>query len=161
MDVPKMRPTFEIGLPIAPDDAVNQMRAQLRDEFRECTTSAGRCVDLFVSDEERHFWSPHLSVQVEEEESGSRLYARFGPHPEVWTMFVFLYSAVGFAALLGVGWGYAQWISGRPPWALLVVPGAAAVAALLYLGSRVGQRLGRDQMSALRTRLEWLIAGMA
>lgn len=160
MDVPKMRPTFEIGLPIKPDDAVAQMRAQLRDEFRACTTSAGRCVDLFVPDAERHYWSPHLSVQIEEAESGSRLHARFGPHPDVWTMFVFLYALVGFAALIGVGWAYAQWLSERAPWALLTLPAAALAAALLYLASRVGQRLGSDQMRALRTRLEGLIAGM-
>ncbi len=155
-----MRPTFEIGLPISADDAIASMKSQLRDEFRGCTMAAGRCVDLYVNENDRHFWSPHLSIQVEESNRGSRLHARFGPHPEVWTLFVFFYAAVGFAALIGAGWGYAQWISGDSPRALFIVPGAAIAAGLLYGASRFGQRLGRDQMSELRTRLEWLIAGM-
>ncbi len=155
-----MRPTFEIGLGLDADDAIEKMRGRLRGEFRECTMSAGRCIDLFVNAEERHFWSPHLSVQIEEAEGGSRLYARFGPHPEVWTLFVFFYAASAFAALIGAGWGYAQWLSGDAPWALLVVPGAGLVTVLLYAASRFGQKLGRDQMSQLRARLEWLISGM-
>lgn len=156
-----MRPTFEIGLPFPAEEAVGKMRDQLRDEFRQCTMSSGRCVELLVSDSERHFWSPHLSVQVEDAEMGSRLHARFGPRPEVWTLFVFLYAVVGFAGLVGAGWAYAQWITGQTPWALLTIPGAAIAGVLLYMASRFGQRLGRDQMSQLRTRLEWLISGMA
>lgn len=75
-------------------------------------------------------------------------------------MFVFAYAVVGFAALVGLGWAFAQWVSGDTPWALLTVPAALVSAAGLYGASRFGQRLGRDQMSQLRTRLEWLIAGM-
>ena len=160
MRISEMRPTFDVALPLPAEDAIDQMHKQLREEFRGCTQAAGRCVDLYVPEAERHFWSPHLSVQVEEAETGSRLHGRFGPHPEVWTLFVFLYAIVGVLVLVGAGLGYSQWLLGRALWGFLLIPAAGLLAVALYVASRLGQKLGRAQMSDLRTRLEWLIAGM-
>ena len=136
------------------------MRRRLGDDFRECTMSAGRCMDLFVEDQDRTFWSPHLSVQVEDAEEGSRLHGRYAPHPEVWTLFVFLYAAFGFAALIGLGWGFSQVVLERAPWGLLLTPVALLGMGALYLGARWGQRRTRDQMIVLRDRLDGLLPGL-
>ena len=136
------------------------MRRRLGDDFRECTMSAGRCMDLFVEDEARTFWSPHLSVQVEDDAQGSRLHGRYAPHPEVWTLFVFLYAASAFAALIGMGWGFSQMVLGRAPWGFLLTPGALLGMLALYLGARWGQRRTRGQMVLLRDRLDHLLPGL-
>ena len=34
---------------------------------------------------------------------------RFAPHPNVWTFYLFVAFGLGFALLVGLTWGYAQW----------------------------------------------------
>lgn len=157
MDVPSIRPTFDLKLAAPPDLAMGTIRKRMGPEFQECTMAAGRCVDLFVAPEERVFWSPHLSVQLEGEGDGSRLHGRYAPHPEVWTLFVFLYAAFGFLALVGLGWGLAQNILGQSMWGLLLTPASLLAIGALVLGARYGQRRTRSQMVALRDRLDALV----
>jgi hypothetical protein len=129
-------------------------------DYHECTQSKGRCAYFFVDEEERRLWSPHLSVQVEARKEGSLLRGRFGPHPEVWTLFLFLYAGVGFLATVGLMLGFVQWQSGMDPWGLwgawIGVPGLA----VLYGISATGQRLSAHQMEELRRRIDALVAGL-
>jgi len=113
----RIRPSFSIPLTPGPDDAMEVLRERLRGgNYEECTRSRGRCAYFFVDEEERKMWSPHLSVQVEPSSTGSVLKGRFGPHPEMWTLFLFLYTAVGFLAIIGLMLGFIQWQSGMSPW---------------------------------------------
>lgn len=155
MTAPKLRPSFTIDLAASPDEAIRRIRAGLRaNGLSDCSMSAGRCAELFVERSRRRFWSPYLSIQLEEKDEGSLLRGRFAPHPEVWTLFAFLYAAVGFGILVGAGWGYAQWVLGRSPWGLLLIPAGALLIAALHGASVVGQRLGAEQMDELGSRLK-------
>jgi hypothetical protein len=75
----------------------------------------------------------------------------------VWTLYLFLAFALGFALLVGTTWGYAQWATDRPPWALASVPIIIVLGLFLYLASQVGQKLGGEQMDHLRSALDELI----
>ena len=59
-----------------------------------------------------------------------------------------------FALLVGLSWGYAQWVMERPPWAFLSLPAAAILGGGLYAASVLGQRLGAEQMVQLRSAFE-------
>ena len=110
--------------------------------------------ELFVCDEQAHFWSPWLSVSVEETESGgSLLRGRFGPRPHVWTGFMFGYFSFGTATVFGGIWGLSQWSLGMSPSLLWSVPAGLAACAFIYVSSLVGQRLGAGQMRELRETL--------
>jgi len=85
------------------------------------------------------------------------LRGRFAPHPNVWTFYLFLSFALGFALLVGTTWGYAQWATETTPWALIVVPLVIVLGGALYVASQIGQRLGAEQMIQLRAALEELI----
>ncbi|MEZ4416598.1 MAG: hypothetical protein R3E10_12695 [Gemmatimonadota bacterium] len=157
----RLRPTFEITLPLPADIAVERMRVRLNEvDLPHCSAAAGRCIDLRVEEEVRKVWSPHLSIQLEDAPKGSTLYGRYAPHPEVWTFFMFLYFAAAFAVLLGGSWGYAQWVSGEPALALWAVPAGLLVIVAIHLAGAVGRRLGMEQMYTLRDRLERLLADL-
>jgi len=112
-----------------------------------------------VPPDERRIWSPHLSVTAEDDpQAGTLLRGRFGPHPHLWTFYMFLAFGLGFALLVGLSWGYAQWAMEVTPWALLSVPTAVVLGGLLYLAGLIGQRLGAEQITTLRAGLEELIA---
>ena len=161
MDRPRIRPTFFIRLAPDADAAMDTLRERLKDtEYEGCSRSKGRCADFYVEEDERRLWSPCLSVQVESREKGSLLRGRFGPHPELWTLFLFLYAGVGFLAVMGLMLGFVQWQSGMEPWGFwgpaIGLPGLG----VLYGVSVTGQRLSAHQMHWLKGRIDGLVEGL-
>ncbi|MCK5375698.1 MAG: hypothetical protein KAJ97_01370 [Acidobacteria bacterium] len=156
MTTPKIRPRFTIEVDADPDVLMDRLRENLK-QCPCCTgVSVGRHAELFVPGHEQRVWSPWLSVTTEEGGDGAVLKGRFAPHPSVWTLYLFLTFALGFALLVGISWGYAQWVMEQTPWALLSLPGAIILGGLLFLASVLGQRLGAEQMVQLRAALEEL-----
>jgi hypothetical protein len=135
---------------------------KLRTKLPECPNctgvSVGRHAELFVPEDQQRVWSPWLSVTAEEASSGgARVRGRFAPHPHVWTLYMFLSFALGFALLVGITWGYAQWAMGQTPWALVSLPLGIVLGGALYLVSLTGQRLGHDQIEHLESALVELL----
>jgi hypothetical protein len=138
---------------------MQRLRARLSDR-PDCTgASVGRHAELFVPESQRRLWSPWLSVTAEDGDGGgSVVRGRFGPHPAVWTLYMFCAFGLGFGLLVGTTWGYAQWVMGVTPRALYSVPVIVALAVALYGISLVGQSFGARQMEDLRRAFEALIA---
>ncbi|UCD25877.1 MAG: hypothetical protein JSW51_08045 [Gemmatimonadota bacterium] len=151
-----MRPTFSVELPLSADEAIERIRAEIASSQLN-TMSAGRCAEFRVAESERRFWSPYLSVQVQDTPEGSLLRGRFSPRPEIWTMFMFVYFVMTFAIFFGAAFGYVQWAMGDSPWGLLAVPGGILVIVLLHAASLVGQRLSSDQTVELREALDLVL----
>lgn len=110
---------------------------------------SGNHVELLIDMAERHFWSPWLSVDLLPDPDGTRVKCRYGPHPSLWTAIASLYAVLAFVALAGAVFGGTQALLGHGPVGLVAVPIAALLAAALYVGSQIGQRLGADQMQIL------------
>jgi hypothetical protein len=158
MTTPHIRPSFEIVVDLDPITLMEQLRRRLP----RCTGCVGMSVgphaELFVPENERRVWSPWLSVTARDSDRGTVVRGRFAPHPNIWTLYLFLAFGLSFALLVGLTWGYAQWAMETTPWALVSAP-LVALAALALLGiSLIGQRLGTSQMVQLRTALHELIA---
>ena len=161
MERPVIRPAFSISLAPGADEAMAVLRERLQGSpYKECSRSKGRCADFFVEEGERRLWSPYLSVQVEPRGAGSFLRGRFGPHPELWTFFMFLYGALGFLAVMGLMAGFVQWQSAMVPWGFWGLGAGIPGLAILYAVSYTGQRLSAHQMGALRQRIEELTVGL-
>lgn len=152
MTSPQLRPTFRVPLGFPRDVAVERIRSRLqkREELQGRWQGTGRWAEIHVPPEERKFWSPYLSMSVDDSGDTSELVGRFAPHPEVWTFFMFVYFGVAFLTVLGGIFGYVQWVSGEPAWGLWAVWIGLPVVGLLHAASAAGQRLGRDQMRDLQ-----------
>jgi hypothetical protein len=150
-----MRPTFAVQLPLPAEESIGRIRSQIAgSDSRVRTLSAGKCADFFIDEAERRFWSPYLSVQVQDSEGGSLLRGRFSPRPEIWTFVMFVYFLMAFVILFGISFGYVQWAIGESPWGFLAAPVGVLVIVLLHAASLVGQRLSTDQTEQLRARLD-------
>lgn len=155
VSVHNLRPTFRLTLPLPPEEVLRRVREGLADPAGDCQGSMGsHGFELHVDDAHRHFWSPWLTVEVRPDPAGALLYCRFSPQPQVWTLFVAMYSAVGFAALCCLVYASAQWTLDTPPTALWGVPIALLAAGGLYAAAFVGQGLGGAQMYVLRRFLD-------
>ena len=151
-----MRPAFSVKLPLTADEAIDRIRTEIEASNLN-TMSAGRCAEFRVPESERRFWSPYLSVQLQDTVDGSVLRGRFSPRPEIWTMFIFVYFLMTFAIFFGAAFGYVQWSMGDSPWGFLAVPIGVIVIALLHTASLIGQRLSSDQTVQLREELDLLV----
>ena len=151
-----MRPTFSVKLPLSADEAIDRIRTEV-DASNLNTMSAGRCAEFRVPESERRFWSPYLSVQLQDTADGSVLRGRFSPRPEIWTMFMFVYFVMTFAIFFGAAFGYVQWTLAYSPWGFLAVPIGILVIVLLHVASLVGQRLSSDQTVQLHEQLDLVL----
>lgn len=151
-----MRPRFRMELPF--DRAELQRRFGANLACKGCPAEAvftDNHVDVRIRGDLQHFWSPHLSLEVDDGEEGNAvLHGLFGPNAGVWTMFMAAYCALAFIAFMGAMFGWSQLAIGASPTGLLVIPAAAILALVPYAGSLYGQRLAADQMEMLRCFLE-------
>lgn len=154
-----MRPRFRVSVKGDAEAARRRVQRAVEADDSIRGGRVGQRLELTVPDEERHYWSPHLSVVIEDGGDGDAVAeGRFGPHPHVWTMFIALYAHVAFLAIGGAMYGASQWILRQDLWALWGVPIAAGLAVLVYLSAFYGQGLGRDQMYRLRSFVEDALA---
>jgi hypothetical protein len=151
----KMQPTIAVAIPISADQAMIEIRRAIEStSLHSHAQSAGRCVEFKIADQDQRFWSPHLSVQVSDADSGSRLFGRFSPRPEIWTMFMAIYFVAAIGGFGSVIYAYAQWALGTTPWALLGLPIGFVIILGLHIASVIGQNLSSDQMTLLRSQLD-------
>lgn len=151
----QLQPTFTIDVPLDKDRAIERLRSAISSkEFQGLAESAGTVFDFKIEPGEQRFWSPHLSAQFSPSDTGTQLFARFSPRPEIWTMFIALYFVIMILMSLAALIGYVQWSLGYAPWSLTAIPIGAILIVCLHTGSLVGQRLSADQMELLRSRLD-------
>jgi hypothetical protein len=142
----RMRPVFRWTTEGPPEEFVNRME-QVASFDPAVQIQRGRLhAMLSIPDEARHTWSPTLDVRVTEDPSGTYIFARVAPAPEVWTLFIFGYAATSAVALFGSVLGYSQWLLGDPAWGLAAIPAWFIICGALYAGSFVGRRLGSHQI---------------
>lgn len=157
MTAPTVRPTFEFEVGLDPSIVMENLRRRLPESPRCTGMSVGLHAELFVPESERRVWSPWLSVTARETGQGTIVRGRFAPHPSIWTLYLFLAFGLGFALLVGLTWGYAQWAMESTPWALWSAVLIVTLASGLYGISLIGQRLGASQMMQLRIALDELV----
>lgn len=146
-----MRPRFELQLPVAADEWLGELKSELQTEAAPCRGAVFRChANLWMDDAQKTFWSPYLNIDIDEHPDGIAVRGRFSPHPNVWMLFMGIYALLGIACLAGLIYGFVQFSLGRPPWALIGAPIAAAVFGFVYGATLIGQGLGAEQMYTLR-----------
>lgn len=154
MQPPRMRPLLRARVALPRPELVRRIEAALDAPGAACAgrTSARHAV-LLVPEADRHFWSPTLDLELVDEGHGVRLWGRFGPHPDVWVLFLGLYAVSAFSVIAGLVLGGSQALLEQEPWGLLIALGSLSFGLLVYAASFFGQRVGHAQMIILETFL--------
>lgn len=107
-------------------------------------------IKIRIATKDNHYWSPELSLMLEDHEKGTLIRGLYSPKSSVWTMFAFAYGTI---ALLLVGlliWGGVVWQMNNDPSLLTMgVPVLLGIGLLVYLIAQFGQKIGAEQMFAL------------
>ncbi len=156
---PRPRPRFELFRPEAPEVLLTRVKRALAADRSVCgLVLPPRRIELRVPDADRRLWSPQLTVDVTPTDEGSRIWARFGPDPHVWTFYIALHAISVFGAFVCLAFGISQWVAGGSPWVLYLTPLSVVLSGLVHGAAYVGQGLGSQQMYKVRVFLEEAIA---
>ncbi len=101
----------------------------------------------------QHYWSPQLDLEIEETPMGSLIKGRFGPRPSVWLMFIFFYCILAFISLMIMIMGFSQMNLGMSAHILWGLHITGVTFLFLFFTAKAGQKLGHDEMRALKAFL--------
>lgn len=150
----RIRPRFKQEVLLTQEEIKQKIKTHLQANPENWL---GKIVDnhviLKVPPAKQHYWSPQLTLELEQHEKSTIIRGLFGPKPGVWTMFVFFYSAIGFLTLMGLIFGLSQMMLKMNPYGLWSVPIGGFLLIGLFVMSKIGQRLSHDQMHQLNTLL--------
>lgn len=151
----QVRPRFKIETSYSADQVVDKINKALEKPNIFCQGQVhARYATIYISPGDQHYWSPQLSLSIEETEDGSIVRGLYGPRPVVWTMFIFFYSIIGVAILFIGVMGLSYLAIGKPATILWLVPIFLMIFLTLFLVAYFGQKLGQRQMLILHRFIE-------
>lgn len=155
--ITSIRPRFKLELKESPEELSKKIKTALEQTGAPCLGKVKpNYAALYPRTEDQHYWSPQMSLSFldSEEGEGCTLYGLIGPRPTIWTMFVFFYSAVGFAAFIIAMIGLTNMTLEKPNTILWTLPALGLVFFSIYLVAYFGKKKGHDQMHMLHEFVE-------
>jgi hypothetical protein len=142
----RIRPRFNQIIKEPQEKIEARLKSKLKDPDIDCV---GRVIPGFIvikiPRSDRHYWSPQLSLSLEEHEDGTLVRGLYGPNPTVWAMFTFGYSALGLIALFISIIGFSKVSLGLEAPVLWALPILGGLAVILYFVAQTGQKIGVEQ----------------
>lgn len=149
------RPRYKFFVPQAPEaiQGAISIKAKDRNPDRIIVRKTRDHMVLDIPNEDRHFWSPHMDLNVERDQELNATLVRclIGPSPTVWTMFMFFYGLFGFIGFVGLMLGMSQWTLSTEMWGFWFVPVSFLGMGLMYYVSNKGKELSRTEMIRLKS----------
>lgn len=146
----QLRPRFRAQTALSLAELTGKLRTELE---RQDALFDGKVLKEFavlrILAKDQHYWSPELSLQLEQLEDRTLVRGLFGPRPAVWTMFAGFYTFTIFLSLIALLYGLSQWSLNMEPYGLWLLPVPLVLLVSAYATALVGQRLGHEQMQEL------------
>ncbi len=161
---PRMRPRFELRVPLSPPKVLDRLNECLARPDSPCVGArAGNHLHLKIRKADRRIWSPHLNLEItpqpETDRKASVIHGHFGPRADIWTLIVALYAILGFVGVVGLIFGLSQWMLKMPLTAFWVSGAALVLGGIVYALALTGQILSQGQMNQLLTYVQGTLEG--
>ena len=154
----ELRPRFILQSADSKEIIKSKVKNYLKSEDSDLQGSiSDNHIFLNIPEDRQHYWSPYLSIEFSDDSPLTKLKGLFGPSPAVWTMFMFFYSGIAFIGMIGLFYGLSQWTLNMKPFGLWLVPIAVGLEIMLYLISRMGQKLAKEQMQEMLVFIQDII----
>jgi len=150
----EFRPRFKFQTPLSIEELTRRITERIETNNPEglLLKKVQDHLVLDMSVEQRHYWSPHMDVNLEVDPDNGLTTVRcmIGPSSTVWTMFMFFYGFFGFAAFVALTLGMSQWTLQKQMWGFWILPVALLGIAAMYFVSYEGKKLAHDEMRTLK-----------
>ncbi len=111
-------------------------------------------IRIRIAEKDRHFWSPQLSLNLEETGLGTEIRGLYGPKPDIWLGYMFTYFFLGFVTMVVSIVGLSRYNLGMSSYVLWVIPFILGGVFVLWATSRAGQRLGKDETNLIHSLIQ-------
>ena len=143
----RIRPRFKHHAVASPEEVKAKLQRALDEDG---SPLVGRIMNSYIvlriPMETRHFWSPQLSISVEEhEEGGSIVRGLYGPHPSIWAFFTYGYGAIGIITLFVLVIGGGNLALGKSGLILWALPVLLIMVLLIWFIAQTGQKIGVEE----------------
>lgn len=145
-----VRPRFKKQCACIPAHVEERIQQRLQTPDSPCV---GHFVEGYIvlkmPADQRHFWSPQLSVSFEEEDGRTIIRGLYGPDPAIWAFFFYGRAIVGIIAMMVLVAGLSEWWLHNDLTYFLLLPLCLLAAAGLWAVARFGRRIGEPQTLVL------------
>ncbi|RKQ50816.1 hypothetical protein BXY85_1835 [Roseivirga pacifica] len=141
-----IRPRFKETLHLTVAEYCEQLKQALdtTEEFSGMVSENYANIKIPLA--ERHFWSPQLTLSIDDEKERVTIRGLYEPKPSVWAAFFMGYAAIGVLILFVGVYGLSQILLDKTAPILWAIPVLAGLALVLYLVAQAGQKIGAEQM---------------
>ena len=155
VEIFEVRPRFKKMLSQSAREITNGARQSLQNNQEHIIGKVDETfIVLQVPVEDRKFWTPQLQISLEETEEGTIARGLYGPRPDIWLLYMFLYALGGFITMIITIIGLSQYSLGLSAYILWLVPFLLGGIFVLWFTSRTGQRLGQGQKLQIQQFVE-------
>ena len=149
-----LKPRFRMELDNkSVDEILQSFKNNLaKDSCKYCSKISGNHIFLDIPEDENHFWSPQLQVEIVKDKTNNKTIVKgiLGPKPQIWTMFMFFHFVIAVLFVVFFVWFYTNWSLDKDykfqQIMLLVLP---LLSVLLYFFGQSGKRFAYNQMVEL------------
>jgi len=146
----QVRPRFVADIALKPSDFVKNFKDAIALPNAPCRGEVSeQYATLYFPKNKQKYWTPILTLTINETETGSHIRGMYSPQPSIWTMFVFFYIVIGTLGMFALIIGGAQTTVGKNPWALWLSIPLLMILGSLFLVAQYGKKKSRPQMSVI------------
>lgn len=109
---------------------------------------------VFMPENERKLWTPHIAITFEDREPGCIIRANIGPSSKIWLPFMFVYMFLAVAILFVLIYGFTQVSLNQQATILYSLIPMGAIVAGMYLMSYLGQQKSASCLIIFRRILQ-------
>lgn len=137
------------------DDSKSAVKSKFTSSFSKTNHSfRTKIIDdhmiIDVAEDQDHFWSPQLQLELESVDNQTILKGLFGPKPQLWTLFMFIHFAIALAFAIFLVLAYTKYnLNQDYQFSLILCLTMPVLWILFYLFGQFGKKKGYDQMLAL------------
>lgn len=150
-----LKPRFKFEVGQNKEETLIILENKLKDESCEFRSKiADFHVVIDVPEEEEHYWSPQMHVEIIDENDQTIVKGLLSPKPKVWTFFIFLHFIVAIAFFVFLVMFYTQYILKQDfKFSMIMCITMPIAWMVLYLIGQFGKKLGYEQMVELHDLL--------
>lgn len=144
----EIRPRFSLKIGCNPEHALESIGKAIDKD----PTISGECANSYafvrIPKKDQHYWSPEMSVRIEEEEFSKNIevHCLIGPKQSVWALWAFVYTTFAVLGLFGGIYGWVLYRQGDGAGWLWSIPISLLLIGTAFIAAKFGQKKGRDQM---------------
>ena len=153
----KIRPRVKVEIKKPCEEVCELFKETLNSTQNIIGTVANKFIILKVPIEQRHFWSPQLTIMLEENDQTTTLRGLYGPKQSIWAMFAFAYGSFAMLFTIIFIWASVEWQLNDNINLYYFLPVIVLLSLVTYIIAQFGQKLGAEQMFKIHHFLQEII----